>query len=32
LPGRELAQLLKIGSTSDRSGVLEPLGAAPSAP
>ena len=32
LPGRELAQLLKIGSTSDRSGVLEPLGAASSSP
>ena len=31
LPGRELAQLLKGGSTSDHPSVLEPLGAAPSA-
>jgi EAL domain-containing protein (putative c-di-GMP-specific phosphodiesterase class I) len=32
LPGLELARLLRSGeSAEDRSGVLEPLGAAPSA-
>jgi EAL domain-containing protein (putative c-di-GMP-specific phosphodiesterase class I) len=31
LPGRELAQILKGGSATDRLSVLEPLGAAPSA-
>ncbi|HEY0515097.1 MAG TPA: EAL domain-containing response regulator [Thermoanaerobaculia bacterium] len=31
LPGRELALLLKGGTSSDRTAVLEPLGAAPSA-
>jgi EAL domain-containing protein (putative c-di-GMP-specific phosphodiesterase class I) len=31
LPGRELAQILRGGSTGDRSSVLEPLGITPSA-